>query len=164
MGVGLTAAWGAGGDQVVVELVNKEVHTATPIEIAPGYVTTALKKHFGDGVEVSGTTKGGACSQFTVQSKAKISPYLLMDLLATASVIDVWGFCDRLVVVVAHAPTHTSALTHLRQNKPELFSPQHCRTLADIRTRRVTAQQLRTRRAAGKKAAARASPLKAGGA
>ena len=131
---------------MVVELVNKEVHTATPIEIAPGYVTTALKKHFGDEVDVSGTTKGGACSQFTVQSKAKINPYLLMDLLATASVIDVWGFCDRLVVVVAHAPTHTSALTHLRQNKPELFSPQHCRTLADVRSRRLVAAKKGPRR------------------
>jgi hypothetical protein len=123
---------------VVVELTNKEVHTAEPVEIVPGHVGASLRRHFGNDVDVSGTTRGGACSQFTVRSSRPIGPYLLMDLLATSSVIDVWGFCDRLVVVVAHSPTHTSALTHLRQQKPELFSPQHCRTLADLRTRRIT--------------------------
>jgi len=130
---------------VVVELTNKEVHTAEPVEIVAGHVGASLRRHFGAEVEVSGTTRGGACSQFTVRSARPIGPYVLMDLLTTASVIDVWGFCDRLVVVVAHSPTHTSALTHLRQQKPELFSPQHCRTLADLRTRRVA------RKPAGKK-------------
>lgn len=119
-----------GCPSVVVELVNRMVHSPNPV-IANG------PREFGEKAKETLEAKevtikhGGSCSTITFKSNKAASAHALSNILATSRVIDIWAFHDRLVVLFSGTPKHTSALTHLRENRPELFSPQHFRTIAD---------------------------------
>lgn len=67
------------------------------MDLVADRVAVSLVQHFGSGVQVSAMTKGGSSSQFTVVASTEIHPHKLMDLLATASVIDVWGLVPCLM-------------------------------------------------------------------
>lgn len=125
---------------VVVELVNRTVHSPSPL-VSNGLKDFAEKAKAALNATDAVCKTGGSCATITLACSAQAHAHTLNDLLATARVIDIWALKDKLVVLFAGTPKHTSALTHLREHRPELFSPQHCRAVADktIRqTRRTT--------------------------
>jgi hypothetical protein len=119
---------------VVVELVNRVVHTAvSPVATSAETFLDAAKLHLG---AAAGTrSRGGSCSLLTLKSNAITPAHALTDILASTRVVDIWAFPDKLAILYAGPPKHTSALTHLREQRPELFSPNHCRSLADRKTK-----------------------------
>ena len=130
-----------GGSSVVLELVNRTVHSVSAISSGSisDFSEACRGKLCGSGVSA---VSGGSCWRVEISgcSYAANSGHLLSDILATTRVIDVWVYCDRVVVLYAPIGTHTGALSHLREQRPELFSPQHCRGLADRRTFKTVAR------------------------
>jgi hypothetical protein len=123
-----------GAPTVVIELVNRVVHSASaPSGTSPETFLDACKALLGASSGVR--TKGGSCSMLTLRSHCMTGCHGLSDIMACARVVDIWAFPDRLCVLYAGAGKHTSALTHLREQRPELFSPNHCRSLADRKAR-----------------------------
>jgi hypothetical protein len=117
---------------VTIELVNRVVHPHTPITAATtdAFAEACKAKLEAATVSIAG---GGSCWMLTVSTRAQITAAALSDILATTRVVDVWAFANHIVVLFANTPKHTSALTHLREQRPELFSPGHIRSLADKR-------------------------------
>lgn len=115
---------------VVIELVNRTVHSPVPISASNVSDFTERAKTMLGASSASYRT-GGSCSTITFASSHPANAHVLNNILATARVVDVWAFKDKLVVLFAGTPKHTSALTHLREHRPEFFSPQHCRSVAD---------------------------------
>ena len=115
---------------VVVELVNRTVHSPSPI-VSTGLKDFAEKVKNALNATAVECRTGGSCATVTLVCSAQAHAHTLNDILATARVVDIWALKDKLTILFAGTPKHTSALTHLREHRPELFSPQHCRAVAD---------------------------------
>jgi hypothetical protein len=121
-----------GSPAVVLEIVNRTLHSADTIKSPSGvqaFAEACREKTGASSVAWKGG--GGSCWTICLKSAGFVDAHVITDMLATTRIVDVWALNDQLQILYAPMPKHTSALAHLREQRPELFSPQHCRTLAD---------------------------------
>ena len=117
---------------VVLEIVNRVLHSPDTIKSGAGvqaFAEACEERAGGFGTQWMGG--GGSCWIISLRSGDVINAHVVNDMLATTRVVDVWAMHNQLQILYAPMPKHTSALTHLREQRPELFSPQHFRSLAD---------------------------------
>jgi hypothetical protein len=130
-----------GARTVVIEVAPRKQTSAPALLAGEGFATTAARIL---GADQTWSAVSGSCTLITLMCSSKRFECSALEcILAVTRVVDIWCFCDRIVILYAKVPTHTAALTHLREQRPELFSPKHLRWLATKqckRTRRIWAR------------------------